>query len=48
MSIERCEKHSRHWDSDYLEQCPVCAIHENEEEEKEIDMPWSGSMERKD
>ena len=43
MSIERCENHSRHWDSDYLEECPIC-----QQEAEDIDMPWSGSMERKD
>lgn len=24
MSIIYCEKHSRRWDSDYLEHCPSC------------------------
>lgn len=24
MSIERCEKHSRPWDSDEMEMCPIC------------------------
>jgi hypothetical protein len=23
--IERCDKHDRHWDSDMVEQCPLCA-----------------------
>lgn len=31
MSIERCEKHSRHWDSDKLEGCPICLQEESEE-----------------
>lgn len=25
MSIMRCEKHDRSWDSDKLEECPACA-----------------------
>lgn len=25
MSIERCDQHDRHWDSDKMESCPVCA-----------------------
>lgn len=24
MSIMRCDKHARHWDSDFLEECPLC------------------------
>ena len=24
MSIERCEKHSRHYDTDLVEECPLC------------------------
>ena len=30
MSIMRCEKHERNWDSDKLDECPLC---ENEHEE---------------
>jgi len=25
MSIMRCDKHDRRWDSDYMENCPQCA-----------------------
>ena len=25
MSVMRCDKHDRHWDSDMVEQCPLCA-----------------------
>ena len=24
MSIERCEEHDLHWDSDFMEECPRC------------------------
>lgn len=24
MSIIRCDKHDRNWDSDFMENCPVC------------------------
>lgn len=24
MSVMRCDKHDRHWDSDVVEQCPLC------------------------
>lgn len=40
MSIERCEKHSRHWDSDFMEMCPVCAIHADDDDaNREMDLP---------
>lgn len=26
MSIIRCEKHDRNWDSDFKEECPLCEI----------------------
>jgi hypothetical protein len=26
MSIIRCEKHDRNWDSDYLNGCPLCEV----------------------
>ena len=25
MSVMRCDKHDLHWDSDVVEQCPLCA-----------------------
>lgn len=25
MSVLRCDTHDRYWDSDYTEECPVCA-----------------------
>jgi hypothetical protein len=28
MSIERCEQHG-HWDSDFVENCPLCASSES-------------------
>ena len=33
MSIIYCEKHDRHWDSDFKEGCPVC---ENEPTPNEV------------
>jgi len=41
MSIIFCEKHDRKWDSDYLEECPLC---ENEEStrEEDVDDPRHG------
>ena len=48
MSIIRCEKHDRNWDSDKLDECPLCENeHVDEEPAQEIDMPFSGSMEHK-
>ena len=27
MSVERCEKHSRHYDTDFELECPICVAH---------------------
>lgn len=36
MSIIYCHSHNRHYDSDYLENCPVCdEVEVNTEEENE-------------
>lgn len=48
MSIMYCEKHDRRWDSDFLEECPIC---ENEYAGtigaytmKHTPLPWSISV----
>lgn len=40
MSIMRCEKHSRHWDSDFLEECPICL--QNAFDELPAPKIWNG------
>ena len=39
MSIIYCEKHDRRWDSDYLEDCPICEIEvvDRIEDSEEVD-----------
>ena len=44
MSIMRCEKHDRFFDSDFVEECPVC---ENEEDGYDEILEDTTSMEEK-
>ena len=41
MSIERCEKHSRHYDTDKVEECPLCLDEQVDALVAGIEADWS-------